>query len=717
MTAIAPDDTTIDTGTKAFRLESRGDSAILWFDLPGEKVNKFSGWVMAELEKVIETLERTGDVRRVLLASTKPGIFIAGADVEEFTTLASPEDARALVERGQRVFDRFRKLPQTTVAVVEGACMGGGTELALACDYRLMSESPKASMGLPEVKLGIFPAWGGTTHLPRLIGIPAALDMILTGRSIRARAAKRMGLVDEILPEATALDAALQWSSSKNGKRRGPGTNRLIVEGNPLARKVIFGKARSATLAKTGGHYPAPIKAIDVMEIGYSEGVKRGLEAEATESSSLIENAVARNLIGLFFLMEEAKKWDGPKPAEIAAAGVLGAGLMGSGIAQTIVDKAGIGVRMKDVDYAALGRGMKAAEKIWRRKLDRRRINRVEYARLLSQITTTADWSGFHHVDLVIEAVLETLELKKQVLAELEAIAKPGAIFATNTSTIPITRIAEDAKHPDRVVGMHFFSPVDRMPLLEIIAGEKTSAETLATAVAFGKRIGKTVVVCKDGPGFIVNRILGPYMNEAGFMVEEGYAIDFVDRTMVKFGMPLGPLNLLDEVGIDVAQKAGQVLSDAFGDRAQASELIKVLVRDERFGKKNGRGVYKWVKGKKTEPDPAVYQLVKASGTKRGDPKLLVDRMIFLMINEAARILDEGIAACAGDVDLAMIMGTGFPPFRGGLLRYADELGAKAIVESMRELRKTYGIRFEPSEPLGRLAGSGKTFYEEWATR
>ena len=715
MTAEALNSTTVDTGTKAFRLEIKGEDAILWFDLPGEKINKFSRWVTEELEKVVDLLAGMADVKRVLVASPKPGIFIAGADVEEFTTLESRDEARALVERGQRVFNKVRRLPQTTIAVIEGACMGGGTELSLACDYRLMSTSSKAAMALPEVKLGIFPAWGGTTYLPRLVGIPSALDMILTGRSIRARAGKRTGLIDEIIPEATALEAALQWASTRRGKRRGAGTNRMIVEGNPLARKVIFNKARAATLWKTGGHYPAPMKAIDVMELGYREGVGKGLEAEAIEASALIENDVARNLIGLFFLMEEAKKWDGPKPAEIASAGVLGAGLMGSGIAQTVVDKSGVNVRLKDVDLATLGRGMKAAEKIWRKKLDRRRINKIEYSRLLSQITTTTDWSGFHHVDLVFEAVLETLEVKKQVLAEFEAVAKEGAIFATNTSTIPITKIAEDARHPDKVIGMHFFSPVDKMPLLEIITGEKTSPETLATAVAFGKRIGKTVVVCKDGPGFIVNRILGPYMNEAGFMVEEGYSIDFIDRTMVKFGMPLGPLNVLDEVGIDVAQKAGRVLSEAFGDRAQASDLIRLLVKDGRFGKKNGRGVYLWTNGKKSDPDPTVYKLVKTLGSKRGDPQLLIDRMIFLMINEAARILDEGIASSAGDVDLAMIMGTGFPPFRGGLLRYADDLGAKAIVEKMRELRKAYSVRFEPSEPLVRLAESGKGFYEEWA--
>jgi 3-hydroxyacyl-CoA dehydrogenase/enoyl-CoA hydratase/3-hydroxybutyryl-CoA epimerase len=706
--------TTTGAGT-AFRLEIDGPDAILWFDLPGEKVNKLAARVLEELDGVIARIASRGDVKRVYIASPKPGIFIAGADVEEFTRVASADEALEIVTRGQRVLANLRKLPQTTFAVVNGACMGGGTELALACDYRLVSDAPKAVMALPEVNLGIFPAWGGTTYLSRLIGIPAALDMILTGKPINGKRGKRMGLVDEVVPASTALASARGWGASLSGKRRGDNRNtHFYIEGNPLARRVIFNKAKAAVLAKSGGHYPAPVKAIEVMDLGYSRGIEEGLKAEAREAVSLFGNSVARNLVGLFFLIEDAKKERGPAPAAIGAAGVLGAGLMGSGIAQVVADKADIGVRMKDVSWQALGAGMKAASRVWKKKAERGRLTRGEMSRKLARLTPTTDWSGFHHVDLVIEAVLEDLELKRQVLREFEVVAKDGAIFATNTSTIPVTKIAEGAKHPDRVVGMHFFRPVDKMPLLEVIAGEKSSPGTVATAVAFGRRIGKTVVVCKDGPGFIVNRILGPYMNEAGFLLEEGCSIAAIDKALVKFGMPLGPLALLDEVGIDVAQKAGHVLAGAFGERARASKLVDLLVGDGRLGKKNGRGVYRWANGKKTEPDPAVYKLLGTSGSVEGNGEAIALRMVASMVNEAAMILDEGIASCAADVDLAMIMGTGFPPFRGGLLRYADELGVTTIVDTLLALEAKHGARFAPSAALLLVQSGGCSFYDSY---
>ncbi|MBI2213362.1 MAG: enoyl-CoA hydratase/isomerase family protein [Acidobacteria bacterium] len=715
MTVAVEQPTTTLARGNAFRLEIDGPDAILWFDLPGEKVNKLAGWVLEELDGQIATLASMADVKRVYIASSKAGIFIAGADVEEFTRVTSEDEARAIVERGQRVFANFRKLPQATIAVINGACMGGGTELALACDYRLVSDLPKAAMALPEVNLGIFPAWGGTTYLSRLVGIPAALDMILTGKSINGRRGKRIGLVDEVIPASTALAAARIWGAAITGKRRSNNRNtHFYIEGNPLARRVIFNKARAAVLAKSGGHYPAPLKAIEVMDIGFARGIAEGLKAEAREAAGLFGDPVAKNLVSLFFLIEEAKKERGPAPAPIGAAGVLGAGLMGSGIAQVIADKADINVRMKDVNWQALAAGMKAASRVWKKKADRGRITRGEMSRKLAKITTSVDWSGFRHADVVVEAVLEKLELKKQVLRELEAIAKDGAIFATNTSTIPITKIAEDAKHPDRVIGMHFFSPVDKMPLLEIIAGEKTSPETIATAVAFGRKLGKTVVVCKDGPGFIVNRILGPYMNEAGFLLEAGFSIDAIDKALVKFGMPLGPLNLLDEVGIDVVQKAGQVLSESFGDRARASKLVDLLVGDQRFGKKNGRGVYKWVNGKKTGPDSAVYKLLGTTGSVDANAEEIAMRMIVGMVNEAAMILDEGIASCAADLDLAMIMGTGFPPFRGGLLRYADDLGIATVVDALRALEAKHGARFAPSEALLRVQSGGRSFYDSY---
>jgi 3-hydroxyacyl-CoA dehydrogenase / enoyl-CoA hydratase / 3-hydroxybutyryl-CoA epimerase len=701
--------------TPAFRLEPDGDSAVLWFDLPGEKVNKFSSAVLDQLDAILAELESMREVRVVVIASAKPDIFIAGADLEEFGSISTGEQAARFVRRGQQVFTRLSKIPQVTVAAIDGVCLGGGTELALNCDYRFMSDSPKSQIGLPETKLGIFPAWTGTTRLPRIIGIPAALDLILTGKTLDAKRARRTGIVDEVVAPAILIHAASQHGR-KMGRKRGleSSRTRFYIEGNPLSRKVIFSKARSTVREKTGGHYPAPIAAIDAMETGFSEGYESGLRAEVQEVAKVAMTDVASNLVRLFFMIEEAKKPQGPPPRQIDSAGVLGAGLMGGGIAQTIVDKAGVPVRLKDINWNALASGMKSAAKIWKKKVDRRRMTRNEMNRSLASITSTLDWTGFEKVDVVVEAVLENLEIKQQVLKEFESVASPGAIFATNTSTIPITRIAAAASHPENVIGMHFFSPVEKMPLVEIIRGKETSEETVATIAAFGRRLGKTVVICNDAPGFIVNRILGPYLNEAGYLLEEGNTIESIDKAMVGFGMPLGPLALLDEVGIDVAGKAALVMGEAFGDRMPASPLVERLLADKRHGKKNGRGVYQWKEGKRTDPDPAIYSLLGVSSPRAGDPDDMVERMVFVMINEASRILDEGVAASAADIDLAMIMGTGFPPFRGGLLRYADRIGVGFVAQKLKDLAASHGERgerFTPSPELERLAASGKGFY------
>ena len=698
--------------TSAFRLEPDGDTAVVWFDLPGEKVNKFSSAILDQLDAILAELEGMREVRVVVIASAKPGIFIAGADLEEFGSISTGEEAARFVRHGQKVFTRLSKIPQVTVAAIDGVCLGGGTELALNCDYRLMSDSSKSQIGLPETKLGIFPAWTGTTRLPRIIGIPAALDLILTGKTLDAKRAKRTGIVDDVVAPAILLDAARQFGR-KMGRKRGLESSRtkFYIEGNPLSRKVIFSKARSTVREKTGGHYPAPIAAIDAMETGFSEGYEAGLRAEVQEVAKVAMTDVANNLVRLFFMIEEAKKAEGPPPRQIDSAGVLGAGLMGGGIAQIIVDKAGVPVRLKDINWNALASGMKSAAKIWKKKVDRRRMTKNEMNRSLASITSTLDWTGFEKVDVVVEAVLENLEVKQQVLKEFESVARPGAIFATNTSTIPISRIAAAASHPENVVGMHFFSPVDKMPLLEVIRGKETSEETVSTIAAFGRRLGKTVVICNDAPGFIVNRILGPYLNEGGYLLKEGNSIESIDKAMVGFGMPLGPLALLDEVGIDVAGKAALVMGEAFGDRMPASPLVERLLADKRYGKKNGRGVYQWKEGKRTDPDPAIYSLLGVSSPRAGSSDEMVVRMVFVMINEASRILDEGVAASAADIDLAMIMGTGFPPFRGGLLRYADRIGIGFVAQKLKDLAARHGERFTPSPALEKLAASGKGFY------
>lgn len=695
--------------TRAFRIERDGDLAIIWFDLPGEKVNKFSSNVMTEFAGIVDEMERSSDIKRIILASGKPSIFIAGADVSEFSKATSPEQAKEYTRFGQQTFHRFSKLPQVKVAAINGACVGGGCEVAISCDWRVISDSPKARIGLPETRLGIFPAWGGTTKLPRLIGLPAALDIILQGKQLDGRRAKKAGLVDEVVPGAILLDVAKQFT--KRGKRHGGDRTKFYLEGNPLARSFIFQKARKTVLQQTQGQYPAPLKAIDVMETGFAHGIDAGLAAEVEGVVPLITGDVAQNLVRLFFLTEEAKKDRiAAKPHEIANVGVLGAGVMGGGIAYIVADQTDAAIRMRDINWNALAHGLKAASRLWRKKVERRRMKPGEMQRKLARITTTTDLSGFQNVDMVIEAVVENLDIKRKVLADFESLEKDGAIFASNTSTLPITDIAADAKHPEHVIGMHFFNPVDKMPLVEVIRGAKTSDETVVTVANFARKLGKTVVICNDGPGFVVNRILGPYMNESGFLLEEGNSIESIDEAMVEFGMPMGPMALLDEVGIDVASKVGAILRERFAGRIHQSRVVDVLYADHRLGKKGGKGLYVYENGKRKHPDPAVYALLGVSAPHPVNKRDAVDRMVLSMVNEAARILDEKIVGSAAELDLAMIMGTGFPPFRGGLLRYADSLGSNNVVKRLEELAAKHGARFTPSEPLRRLAESGGRF-------
>ena len=698
--------------TRAFTIERQGDLAILWFDLPGEKVNKFSSAVLLELSGVLDELAGSPQLTKVVFASRKPGIFIAGADVTEFTTVTGIDQAKQYVLLGQQVFTKVAKLPQTTVAAIDGACLGGGCELALSCDWRVISDSPRAQIGLPEVKLGIFPAWGGTSKLPRLIGLPGALDIILNGKVLDGKRAKKAGLVDDVVEPGIVLEIAKKYA--EKGKRKVPGRTKFYIEGNPLARNLIFSKARKAVLGQTHGHYPAPLKAIEVMEYAMSAGVERGMQREADEAAALVNNDVAQNLVRLFFLMEESKKDPfTTKPADVSYVGVLGAGIMGGGIAQIVADKTDADVRMRDIAMKAIGGGMKAAAKVWKKKVDRRRMTRGEMARKLARITGTTDWSGFSRADVVIEAVVENLNIKRQVLAEFEELAKPGAIFATNTSTIPITQIAAQAKRPELVVGMHFFNPVDRMPLVEIIRGEKTSEQAMVTTAALARKLGKTVVYCNDGPGFVVNRILGPYMNESGFLLQEGNTIESLDKAMVDFGMPMGPMALLDEVGIDVAAKVAGILTEAFGARMEKSTVVEKLYAEGRHGKKNGKGLYLYENGRRKGHDATVYKTLGIRSPHPADAKAVVERMLLAMINEASLILDEKIVASAGELDLAMIMGTGFPPFRGGLLRYADSLGLPYVVSRLDAL-SSLGPRFRPNEPLKRLAQRDAKFYQTY---
>jgi 3-hydroxyacyl-CoA dehydrogenase/enoyl-CoA hydratase/3-hydroxybutyryl-CoA epimerase len=703
----------------ALSTDLRASTAVLTLDLPGEPVNKLNAEVKAELEQAFARLAADPAVRAVVLISGKPDGFIAGADIEEFTRLATREEFERLSREGQEMIQRVADFPKPVVAAIHGACLGGGLELALACHYRICTDHPKTQLGLPEVQLGLLPAAGGCQRLPRLIGLSAALGIILPGRSEPGPRAYRLGLVDELVPRSILLDVALQAAErlARSGlPRRKPGGS-LLLDRNVVGRRLVYWKARRDTLRKSGGHYPAPLAALEAVRVGLERGARAGYLVEQRKFGELAVGKVSRNLVRIFFATTALKKDDGVPPGtparRVARLGVLGSGFMGAGIAGTAVAQAEVDVRLKDTDLTRVGKGLKAATDILQGRLQRRRITRYEYERLAALLSGGADYTGFRTVDLVIEAVFEDLAVKRAVLAETEQVIRPEAVFATNTSTIPIAEIAAGARRPERVLGMHFFSPVDRMPLLEVIPTGRTAPEAIATAVQFGRKLGKTVIVVRDRPGFWVNRILLPYMAEAGHLLAEGVPVEVIDRVMTRFGFPVGPITLLDEVGIDVAAKAAQVMHGAFGDRLRPADVLGKMIAAERFGRKNGRGFYRYHQGQKTGVDETVYDLLGLRPVKPASTERIEQRMVYAMLNEAAMAVGEGVVRQPRDGDIGAIFGIGYPPFRGGPLRYLDELGPANVVKVLGELAAAHGPRFAPCETLMRMAEGGETFYRD----
>ncbi len=719
--------------------ETRRDGlAFLILDRPAERVNTLNAPIVAVMEILLDQAAHDKNVRGLIVTSAKPGSFIAGADVREIEALRSVQEAESASRKGQRLFDALERLPFPVVAAINGTCLGGGTELALACHYRVAADDPRTEIGLPEVRLGIVPGWGGTQRLPRRIGLAPALDIILAGKSLNAKRALKAGLVDAVAPPEYLLEAAerMVWAAAAGEIRpRRRLSDHPLARYNPVRRATIALYAHLARKRLRGrlneSHYPAPFRALDAVTHGLKHGMEEGLREEMMALGQLAVSATCRNLVSLFFLQQAARKSpgipDGPaRPREVSAAAVLGAGVMGGGIAQAVA-RAGIPVRLKDIQPEALKHGIHTAWELNRADLRKKKITKREFDRRMVLIQPTLDYSGIRRADVVIEAVVESLEVKRKVIREIEAATPDGTVFATNTSSLPIREIAAGATRPQDVVGMHFFNPVHRMPLVEVVRGAATSPEAVTTIVALAKRMGKTPVVVGDAPGFLVNRVLMTYLGEALLMLEEGARIEEVDRTMVEFGMPMGPFAVLDQVGIDVAAHVATVLSEAFRDRAPRSTALQILKEKGWLGRKSGRGFYVYrgpaggaadgadgggSSSTSGEVNVGVYSLTSTRERMNLDPAPTESRLVLPMINEAARCLEDGIAATPADVDLAMVMGTGFPPFRGGLLRHADALGLPAIVQGLEVLSERHGKRFMATRLLMEMAGGERRFFK-----
>ena len=704
----------------AFSTAHENGIAIITFDLPGEPVNKLSGAARLELEALLIRFRDDTATRAVVLISGKPDNFIAGADIEEFTALTSQDAAERLSFEGQETVSRVETFHKPIVAAIHGACLGGGLELALACHYRIATDHPKTQLGLPEVQLGLIPGAGGCQRLPRLIGARSALDMILTGKTERAAKALRLGLVDEVVPPSilrrVAVAAADRLVRDGLPERKGKGgVAGLLLDRTSAGRQLVYRGARKQILKRTGGHYPAPLAALEAVRVGLEQGVTAGLAEEHRAFGELAVGDVSRKLVQIFFATTALKKDDGVPPGsatprQIRRLGIIGSGFMGSGIAGTAVLNVEVDTRLKDSDLMRVGKGLKAATRLLSERLEKRRLTRVQYERLSALLSGSADYSGFHRADLVIEAVFEDLDTKRKVLAEVESVVRPDAIFATNTSTIPIRQISEQARRPERVLGMHFFSPVERMPLLEVIPTAATSADTIVTAVRFGRRMGKTVIVVADHPGFWVNRILSPYLNEAGHLLQEGAPIELIDRTMTGFGFPVGPVALLDEVGLDVAEKAGNVMHEAFGERMKPAGALGRMLGATRLGRKNGRGFYKYHEGHKAGVDSSVYPLLGVRQAAAHDD-LVQRRLVYSMLNEAAMACAENVVRSPRDADIGAIFGIGFPAFRGGPLRMIDDVGAGRVVETLYQLQEQFGERFRPAPALLEMSRRSGRYY------
>jgi 3-hydroxyacyl-CoA dehydrogenase/enoyl-CoA hydratase/3-hydroxybutyryl-CoA epimerase len=687
---------------------------VVTLDVPGERVNTLSRALMNELDIALGEIESSLGVTAIVLRSGKPDGFIAGADIRDFGTIRSALEAETLSRGGQAILNRLEALPFPVVAAIHGPALGGGLEVALACRYRIATDDARTVLGQPEVQLGLIPGAGGTQRLPRLIGVPAALDLIVTGRSLKPARALKAGVVDEVVPAPVLLAAARRAALALAAGTLTPRRKGIRLQ-DRLLRPLIFRKARASVMEKTHGHYPAPLRAIEAVEKGTARSLEEGLKIEARHFGELAVSDVSRALVSVFFATQEIKKDagypEGTEAREVDKLGVVGGGLMGAGIATAAVE-AGALVRLKDASREALGRGLRHAREGFDERRQKGSLTRLDVQRRMDRLSVTTDDTGFGQADLVIEAVFEDLDVKRQVLAEVEARTDEDCVFASNTSSLPIGEIALGSRRPARVLGMHFFSPVEKMPLLEVVVTPHTDAWATATAVTFGRRLGKNVIVVRDGPGFYTTRALAPYLNEACRVVEEGAAVEDVDRALTDFGFPVGPLTLLDEVGIDVGAKVSKVLHHAFGDRFAPPESMGRVIDDGRLGRKNGRGFHRYEDGKKKGVDGSIYGLMPGGAARRKmDAREIQDRLGFAFLKGAVLCLQEGILRSARDGDVGAIFGLGFPPFLGGPFRYLDHLGARFATSVLERLAGQHGDRFRPASLLQDMARDERSFH------
>ncbi|HAD48972.1 MAG TPA: fatty acid oxidation complex subunit alpha FadJ [Idiomarina sp.] len=702
----------------AFSLEIKDNGvAVITIDVPGESMNTLKDTFADEVGRLMNQLESNSDVKGVVFISGKPGSFIAGADINMINDCDTAADAESLARKGQAMFDRIEQLKVPVVAAINGACLGGGLELAMACHVRVATDNSKTQLGLPEVQLGLLPGSGGTQRLPQLVGVQQGITMMLTGKQLRAKQAQKAGLVDEVVPESILLDAAIKHALKAKPKAKKAQLKGIskVLEATSYGRNIIYKKASEQAQKKAQGNYPAIDKIIDSVRAGVEKGREAGLDKEARSFGELAMTRESFQLRQIFFATTEMKKEtgaDGVKPADIHRVGVLGGGLMGGGIAYVTAAKAGLPARIKDISHEGITHALHYSYERLNKKVKRRHMRRAEMEHTMLSLSGTLDYSGFERVDVVIEAVFEDLDLKQKMVADIEQNAKPETIFATNTSSLPITQIAAKAQRPENVIGLHYFSPVDKMPLAEIITHEGTSNETIATTVALAKKQGKTPIVVKDGAGFFVNRILAPYMNEAARLVLAGEPIEHVDKALLKFGFPVGPVTLLDEVGIDVGAKVAAILRKELGERFEPPAAFDKLIDDDRKGKKNQKGFYQYGKDVKGKPvDKSVYSLLNIEPQQKLEREEIAELCVLPMLNEAAYCLQEGIIRSPRDGDIGSVFGIGFPPFRGGPFRYMDEMGIGALVAKLEKLAEQRGDRYKPAPLLVEMAEQQRRFY------